>query len=647
MGRSRCLNRRAKVLAGARPLACGHFLNSGHHRGVATPGSHLSQPVHSDPQVGWRPAVGLDPGEAEARLRRFGRNELPPSRRDPLALRFLRQLAEPMALLLIVAAGVAGLGLRERIDGVAILAIVLLNALIGLIQEGKAAQAMEALRTMETPTSRVRRGGSVVVVPSPEVVPGDVVLLAAGDRVAADVRLTRAASLEIDESLLTGESLSVLKAATSSPEDAALEAPTPEARNLGDAPGPAGEQPWRAYAGTLVTRGSGEGVVVATGTTTELGRIARHLEERPPDTPLQLELGKLSARLGFMSILIAGGVFALILMRTGLGRESVQQAFLSAVALAVAAVPEGLATVVAVALALGVRRMAAQGAIVRRLPAVATLGSTTIIATDKTGTLTENRMSLESILVTGGSLVAPAELSGIPMEWAAEVAVLCNDASLSPPVGDPLEIALLEGVGPERAASLRRMHPRVDSRPFDSDTRRMSTLHVDGPGTLLLVKGAPEAVLLLCADVVRDDGVRVPLGREQRVAILESATGMAERGMRVLALARRRLPSPPDDLDAAERDLTMVGLAGLRDPLRPEAGRAVAETRSAGIRLVMVTGDHPGTAVSIAEEAGLLRPGERVVEGTELEDGDGELLGAPVFARVDPQQKLRLVQALQ
>ena len=614
---------------------------------MATPGSHLSQPVHSDPQVGWRPAVGLDPGEAEARLRRFGRNELPPSRRDPLALRFLRQLAEPMALLLIVAAGVAGLGLRERIDGVAILAIVLLNALIGLIQEGKAAQAMEALRTMETPTSRVRRGGSVVVVPSPEVVPGDVVLLAAGDRVAADVRLTRAASLEIDESLLTGESLSVLKAATSSPEDAALEAPTPEARNLGDAPGPAGEQPWRAYAGTLVTRGSGEGVVVATGTTTELGRIARHLEERPPDTPLQLELGKLSARLGFMSILIAGGVFALILMRTGLGRESVQQAFLSAVALAVAAVPEGLATVVAVALALGVRRMAAQGAIVRRLPAVETLGSTTIIATDKTGTLTENRMSLESILVTGGSLVAPAELSGIPMEWAAEVAVLCNDATAAPPTGDPMEVALLE-MAPGQVEELRSARPRISTLPFDPDRRRMTTLNRAGDGLLLLVKGAPEEVIPRCSKILTDRGEISTLGPSDRRALLAAATDMAGRGTRVLALARRAMSVEPKDIEAAERDMTLVGLAGLRDPVRSEASMAVAQARAAGINVVMVTGDHAGTAAAVAQEVGLAEPGSRILTGTELTHGPPEdPASLRVYARVDPSQKLALVKAFQ
>ncbi|HEX9312321.1 MAG TPA: HAD-IC family P-type ATPase, partial [Actinomycetota bacterium] len=247
----------------------------------------------------------------------------------------------------------------------------------------------------------------------------------------------------------------------------------------------------------------------------------------------------------------------------------------------------------------------------------------------------------------GGSPRPFSELDPTLSGPVAEVAALCNDASLAPPVGDPLEIALLEGVGLERAATLRRAHPRLDARPFDADTRRMCTLHVDGPGAVLLVKGAPEAVLLLCTDVIRADGARVPLGRGERQAILRSATAMAERGMRVLALARRRLPSPPADIDAAERDLTLVGLAGMRDPLRSEAVDAVADTRSAGIRLVMVTGDHPGTAAAIAEEAGLLRPGERVVEGAELESGDSDLLEAPVFARVDPQQKLELVRALQ
>jgi Ca2+-transporting ATPase len=583
---------------------------------MAIPGPRLSHSVLGGAQPGHD--EGLDPAEAADRLKRFGRNELPPPRRDPLSLRFLRQLVEPMALLLIAAAGVAGLGLKERIDGLAILAIVLLNALIGLFQEGKATRALEALRTMETPSARVRRGGTVIQVSSPTVVPGDVVLLAAGDRVPADLRLVGAASLEIDESLLTGESLPVAKA---------MKSPL--------------------FAGTLVTRGSGEGVVLATGTSTELGRIAQHLEERPPATPLQVDLGKLAMRLGAASIVIAGAVFALILARTGVGREGIQQAFLSAVALAVAAVPEGLATVVAVALALGVRRMAVHGAIVRRLPAVETLGSTTVIATDKTGTLTENRMHLEGVLVTGGRVVFPADLSPTVLDQVAEVAILCNDATLDPPTGDPIEIALL-GIAPDRVDELRAAQPRIATSPFDPGRRRMATLHRIGSGLQLLIKGAPEELLGRCSEALTAAGDIRPLDARVRQVLLRATGDMAERGVRVLALARRALPEPPGDLDAAAEEMILVGLAGLRDPVRREAGAAVAEARAAGITTVMVTGDHPGTAAAVSAEVGLAGPGSPILTGSQVEAAAlADPASVPVYARVTPTQKLALVEGLQ
>jgi Ca2+-transporting ATPase len=585
---------------------------------VATPGMQPSHPVPVDPQQDH--GEGLDPDEAADRLRRFGPNELPPRRRDPLGMRFIRQLLEPMAVLLIAAAGVAGLGLKERTDALAILAIVLLNALIGVIQEGKAAHALEALRTMETPTSRVRRGGTTIVVRSSTVVPGDVVLLAAGDRAPADLRLIRGATLEVDESLLTGESLPVAKSV---------------------------ESAWSAHAGTLVTRGSGEGVVLATGANTELGRIARHLEERPPATPLQVELRKLAVRLGAASIVIAAGVFVLILVRMGVGREGIQQAFLSAVALAVAAVPEGLATVVTVALALGVRRMAAHGAIVRRLPAVETLGSTTVIATDKTGTLTENRMSLEGILVTGSALARPANLSPAAMEQATQVAVLCNDATLDPPSGDPIEVALL-GIAPGRVDELRSALPRMSTLPFDPGRRRMATLHKADNGVLLLEKGAPEEIITRCSEAVTASGETHRLDPSDRRELLRAAEKIAGRGARVLALAQRTLAELPDDVETAEHDMTLIALAGLRDPVRSEAAAAVAEARAAGIIIVMVTGDHAATAAAISDEVGLAEPGSRILTGSDLGRGLPEdPATVPVYARVTPSQKLDLVEGLQ
>lgn len=576
---------------------------------------------------------GLDPLEAEERLARFGPNELPPPKRERWPGRLLRQLKEPMALLLVVAAAVSGIGLRERIDAAAILAIVVLNAAIGLVQEGKAARALEALRTMETAMARARRGGTTRVVPSREVVPGDVVTLAAGDRVPADLRLVDAAFLEVDESLLTGESFPVTK----DPR-----AVVSEAAGLGD-------RRSMAFTGTMVTRGSGLGIAVATGPSTELGAIAEHLREREPPTPLQVELARLTARLGTLAVLIAVAVFGLTLLRMGVTDETVQRAFLSAVALAVAAVPEGLATVVTVALALGVRRMAARGAIVRRLIAVETLGSTTVIATDKTGTLTENRLRLEAVALPTRPFLPLAEIAPRTVERIAEVAVLCNDAVLDPPSGDPLDVALLEAFGPERVRQVRTAHPRISVTPFDSERRRMTSVHRSGSGTVLVLKGAPESVLGRCTEAAMEDGTTMTLDEGAREILMAQAADMARRGIRVLALARRELPDPPGDPEGAERDLTFVALAGLRDPVRPEAGHSVAEARAAGVTVLMVTGDHTGTAAAVAQEVGLAAPGAPVTDGPTLRETGipDDPLSIPIYARVDPDEKLALVEALQ
>ncbi len=577
-------------------------------------------PDRSDPEA------GLSAEDARERLLSHGPNELPPPPREHLVIRALRQLKEPMALLLTAAAAVSGLALHERENAIAIIAIVVLNAAIGLIQEGKAARALEALRELETPRARVRREGTDVTVASREVVPGDVVLVAAGDRVPADLELARASSLEVDESMLTGESLPVPKAAGGAEDRAA-----------------------RLFAGTLVTRGAGSGWAVATGSDTELGEIARGIEGGEAATPLQVDLGRLTARLGAICIVIAGGVFLMTLARTQPSHDRLSEAFLSAVALAVAAVPEGLATVVTVGLALGVRRMVARGAIVRRLPAVETLGSTTVIATDKTGTLTENRMKLESVAV-GNSL--PSRLIALAepaAEAVAQIVALCNDASLEPPGGDPVDLALLEALGPERVRTIRSVYPRVTEIPFDPERKRMTTVH-DGPNGnhILLVKGAPEQVLGSCSATLDPSGTLRTLREDDRSELLRTTADMAGRGMRVLALSRREhgVGIEPED---PESEMTFVALVGLRDPVRAAARFAVAEARSAGISLVMVTGDHAGTAEAIAAEVGLVEPGTTAVTGSELEDVGvpDDPLRTPVYARVDPSQKLALVRALQ
>ncbi len=544
-------------------------------------------------------------------------------------MRLIRQLREPMAVLLLVAAGVSGFGLGERLDAAAIAAIVVLNSVIGFVQEGRATKALEALRSMETVTARVVRQGVTLIVSPREVVPGDVVLLTAGDRVPADLELTDAESLEIDEAVLTGESLPVAKRPGASAR--------PEA--------PLGEQTSKAFSGTLVTRGTGRGVVVATGAGSAVGAIAEQLRRPQPQTPLQIELGALTARLGAIAVAVAAGVFMLTIVRMGTTVESMEQAFLSAVALAVAAVPEGLATVVTVALALGVHRMAARGAIVRRLPAVETLGSTTVLLTDKTGTLTENLLRVDNVLLPRARPTDPTKLPDAQRRRVAEAAVLCNDAV--PGAGDPIDLALLEAFGSPDLEGLRRSFPRIASVPFDAERRRMTTLHRAPGGRLLLVKGAPESVLPSCSRQVGPAGEELGLSAEDLQALEEAEDELAARGMRMLALAGRTVDSEPDRLQDAETDLVLFGVVALRDPVRSEAAAAVAEARSAGIRIVMVTGDHAGTASAVARDVGMAAPEDGVLTGRQLRElgPPDDPFAVPVYARVDPDQKLVLVEA--
>jgi Ca2+-transporting ATPase len=572
---------------------------------------------------------GLAADEAGRRLERYGRNELPAPPREGLGVRLLRQLREPMAILLLVAAAVSGFGLGERLDAAAITTIVVLNAVIGLVQEGRAARALEALRSMETPTARVIRDGHQEAVPSPVIVPGDLVLLAAGERVPADLELVVVRSLEVDESVLTGESLPVSK----------------EVGPGGDADVPLGERTGQAFAGTMVTRGTARGMVTATGPRTAMGAIAEQLHGPQTRTPLQIELGALTARLGVIATLVAVLVFGLTIVRTGTGVESLERAFLASVALAVAAVPEGLATVVTVALALGVRRMAAHRAIVRRLAAVETLGSTTLILTDKTGTLTENRLRVESVLIPGTGAVPLGEVGPELRARIRRAALLCNDAV--PGAGDPIDLGLLEAFDGQDAEEIRRAFPRIGEVPFEAVRRRMTTLHRSPDGALLLVKGAPEAVLPACVGRLGPSAEEVELTEADLASLEELEDRLAGTGMRMLAVAGRTFEDAPEDVEGAEEDLLLLGVLALRDPVRPEATEAVAEARSAGIRVVMVTGDHAGTAAAVARDVGLAGPEDRVVTGRELRrpGGEADPAAASVYARVDPDQKLELVEA--
>lgn len=588
--------------------------------------------------LGVDPASGLSAAEAARRLAATGPNRLHEARRTSAWRIFVRQL-EGLTTLLLAAAGVAAFAFGEWVEGVAIVAVLALNSTIGFVTELKAVRSIEALRRLGVAQTRVRRGGRVLEVPAEELAPGDVVLIEAGDLVTADLRLLSASRLQSDESQLTGESLPVDKG----PD------PVPAATGVAD-------RASLLHKGTPVVRGSGEGVVVATGMATELGRIASLVEEaRAERTPLE----ERTERLGRVLAVLALGIAAVTAVVGVLSGRGLFLMIETGIALAVAAIPEGLQIVTTLALARGVLRMAQRQALVNRLPAVETLGAVTLVCTDKTGTLTENRMTLTRIAVAAGDFAPDAEEPAVGE--ALEVGILCSNASLGASLdplagasGDPLEVALLE------AGSRRGLHreallaqwPEVREEAFDPATRMMATFHRDSPrhgssgGFRVAVKGAPGAVL---AASVRERGPEDDgeLGEGERRRWLERNNDLARQGFRILGLATKEASSPEE---SPYGGLTWLGLVALEDPPRPDAREAVDACRRAGIRVVMVTGDQVATARAVAQAVGLATAEADVVSGAELRQavaGSPEekrrLLAADVFARVDPEQKLDLI----
>lgn len=565
---------------------------------------------------------GLAADEAARRLAEHGPNALVEGPRRSIARMLLDQFSDVMVLVLVGAAVLSGL-LGEAHDTVAIVVIIALNATLGFVQEHRAERAIAALKAMAAPHARVRRDGGITTVPSHELVHGDVVLLEAGNLLPADVRLVEAAQLRVEEAALTGESIPVEKGVDALPH---ADIPLGDRRNM-------------AYKGTTITYGRGTGAVVATGMRTEIGRIATMLaEESGGRTPLQLRLAALGQRLA-MAVLALCAVFFVVGLLRG---EEPMRMFLTALSLAVAAIPEALPAVVTVSLALGARKMVARNALVRRLPAVETLGAVTYVCSDKTGTLTENRMRVQAIRVEGHDDDAPRHLL---MDALAH----CNDAERGADgrvQGDPTEVALFDAA---EAAGVRPTRARAGEVPFDSDRARMSTLHAEDGGFVVFTKGAPERVLEICVSRRTSSG-DVSL---DRTAALREAAAMAADGLRVLAIATRSLPKLPADCAAVERELVLLGLVGLIDPPRPEAAEAVRLCRTAGIHAVMITGDHPATAGAIARRLGMVDDGDReVLTGTELAALDDAQLSqvvgrVRVYARVAPEQKIRIVKALQ
>jgi len=602
---------------------------------------------------------GLNPAQAQERLEGFGPNELAQAKKISPLLIFFRQFGN-LLIAILIAATVVSFILGEHLDAYVILVIVLACAILGFVQEYRAERAAAALQKMAAPEATVIREGREQVIPAREVVPGDVLVLHTGDRVAADGRLLEAVNLKADEALLTGESTAASKnlAPVDLPETAV------------------GDQLCMVFGGTVITYGRGRAVVTATGMSTQFGKIAGMLAEvSGEETPLERRMRTIGRVLSVVCLAVAAGASLLGVLR---GHEWLEM-LIWGISLAVAAVPESLPAVVTGALAIGTTRMARRNAIVKRLPAVETMGCTTVICTDKTGTLTRNEMMARRLFLDGrvmevsGSGYEPAgdfqatdsesvAVSDPVLQMAARVAVLCNDAVLEESEGvwtvrgDPTEGALLVlGHKAEMApAAAAAEFPRVAEIPFSSETKRMSTFHQTPDGLLMCVKGAPESLLPLAGTILTSREERTLTGAD-REEIAGQARSMAGEALRVLGLAYRRLATLPEkNLEDTEAELVWIGLVGLIDPPRPEAKRAVEQCRQAGIRVIMVTGDHPDTAAAVARELGLIprdRQKQTVLTGGEVNKlSDSELAQAlnktRVFARVAPEHKLRLVNLL-
>ncbi len=580
---------------------------------------------------------GLSSQEAAARREKYGPNKLKEAPKPTLIQRFLAQLKDPMLIILMVAAAVSAItgfisGEEEIAEVIIILAVVLLNAILGVIQESKAHPAIEAQQTMPAATCKVMRDGKLVVLHSDELVPGDIVLLEAGDSVPADGRIIENASMKIEEAALTGESVPVNKV---------LE-------ELGLAEGqeeiPLGDRKNMCYMGSTVVYGRGKAVITHTGMDTEMGKIAGALAATADEeTPLQRKLDQLGKTLSWIVLGICIFIFIFnLLMEGDFHLAAVLETFMVAVSLAVAAIPEGLATVVTVVLSIGVTKMSKRNAVIRRLTAVETLGCTQVICSDKTGTLTQNKMTV--VESTGEEALVATAMA------------LCSDAHLNDQdqaEGEPTECALVNfacKLGLKKQ-DLEAATPRVDEAPFDSGRKMMSTVHAVDGAFIQYTKGGPDVVLAKCTHYY-ENGQILPMTQEKVAAIMAQNKAMADKALRVLAAAKRHWAERPADNtpEFLEQNLVFLGLCGMIDPVRPEVKAAIEECRSAGIRPVMITGDHKDTAVAIAKELGIISDASQAITGAELDAISDEDLGEAVkqygvYARVQPEHKVRIVAA--
>ena len=586
--------------------------------------------------------AGLSSAEAASRQEKFGPNKLEEAEKTPLWIRFFQQMADPMVIMLIVAAIISAVtgaiqGEIDFADVIIIMTVVIINSALGVIQEAKSEEALAALQEMSAAQSKVIRDGKLVMLHSSELVPGDVILLEAGDSVPADCRVIESATMKIEEAALTGESVPVEKHANPIELDGADDVPLGDRKNM-------------CYMGSTVVYGRGRAVVVGTGMDTEMGKIAGALTEAKEElTPLQVKLDELSHILTKLVIVICVAIFAVDVLRHGFSNmagepELLLNTFMVAVSLAVAAIPEGLVAVVTIVLSLGVTKMAKRQAIIRNLSAVETLGCTQVICSDKTGTLTQNKMT-----VVKHELAAPENklLAGM---------ALCSDAKWDPEageaVGEPTECALVNDAGKAGLTGLVAEHPRVGEAPFDSGRKMMSVVvETLDDEYEQYTKGGPDVVLGRCTTIY-EGGKIVPLTDERRAELVAANKAMADQALRVLALASRHYTELPTDFsaDALEHDLTFCGLSGMIDPERPEVAPAIAEAHAAGIRTVMITGDHIDTAVAIAKNLGIIEDRKQAITGAELdkltdEELDARIEDYGVYARVQPEHKTRIVEA--
>ncbi len=571
---------------------------------------------------------GLSQQEAKNRLEKNGPNALVEKKGKTKLQMFLSQLNEPMIYILFAAAGISLL-LKEVSDAIIVLIVVLLNAVIGMVQEGKAQEALEALKKLSSPTAMVRRDGVTKEIPASELVQGDVVVLEAGRQIPADLRLTQTTNLKVDESALTGESVPVEKDCNAVlPQDA-----------------PLGDRINMGYMTTSVTYGRGEGVVAATGMDTQIGRIAQMINESEEElTPLQKRLADLGKMLGVVAVALCVALFLIALVQ---GRNVVEM-LITAISLAVAAVPEGLPAVVTIVLALGVQRLVKVNTIVRRLPSVETLGAVSVVCSDKTGTLTQNKMTVVRAYCDGA--IFPADqMDSKAHRRLVEGMMLCNDASIEngQRLGDPTEIALLDMGAPLGLTrqGLEEKLPRIDEIAFDSTRKMMTTMHREGEGNISFTKGAPDQVLKHC-DRILDRGTVREITPADKEKITSAMREMSMDALRVLALAFR-----DDAPQVCEERLTFVGLVGMIDPPRPEAKDAVEIFKGASVRTVMITGDHKDTAFAIARELGIAERENQCMTGEQLDTMTVDQLSQVVddlrvFARVSPEHKVMIVKAL-